>query len=317
VKGISHFSIGVALASCVPGTIAAGAQGNPLYFILGGVFGLLPDTVDFRIARYLYKHDVEVAPDPDALDPGMVARALSDAVQRAHDSARPVTVKLHTAQVGADAWQSYRVRFRRRERRVEVGVGPVVDTGQVPLSAPTDGGRKAGSALGCGVRLQYEAETVVDIFDGPVFRMVPRDDGTVLVQFIPWHRQWSHSLSAVLLAGLGVGALLGATAGLVAGGALLAHVLADQLGHMGSSLLYPWSRRRIEGLKWAHSGDAFSNIAAVWLSCLLVFWNLYRATPGLEPLHPVKPLAFGVLLPAAVPCLWRWWGNVLARRRPC
>ena len=30
-----------AAASCFPGAVRAGAEGNPLYFILGGLFGLL------------------------------------------------------------------------------------------------------------------------------------------------------------------------------------------------------------------------------------------------------------------------------------
>ena len=65
--------------------------------------------------------------------------------------------------------------------------------------------------------------------------------------------------------------------------AFLAHVAGDQLGFMGSSLLFPFSRRRAPGLGIMHSGEALPNFAAIWLSCALVFWNLARAAPG----HPV------------------------------
>ena len=52
MKGITHFTIGVAAASCVPVAVETAASGNPLYFILGGIFGLLPDTIDFKLYRY-------------------------------------------------------------------------------------------------------------------------------------------------------------------------------------------------------------------------------------------------------------------------
>ena len=315
MKGIAHFSVGVAWASCLPGVVAAGAAGNPWYFVLGGVFGLLPDTIDFRVSRFLYRHDMEVSPDPHAPDPVMIARALAAAVQQARDSGRAVTVKLHTVQVGTDAWQSYRVLFRRAERCVVVSLGPVVDTGQMPLSPPTGGGGTGHARLPCAVHSQYQAETVIDIFDGPVVRMVPQADGDVLIEFIPWHRLWTHSFTAVLLAGLGAGALWGPLAGLVAGGALLAHALADQLGHMGSSLLFPWVRRRFEGMKWVHSGDPFPNIAAVWLSGLVILWNLHNALPGMRSLNPLKFFVLGALVPAGVPWVFRWWWEVLRRRR--
>ena len=63
MKGIAHFSLGIAAASCFPAAVQAGAEGNPLYFILGGIFGLLPDTLDFKFYRFIYSHDVEITPD--------------------------------------------------------------------------------------------------------------------------------------------------------------------------------------------------------------------------------------------------------------
>jgi len=43
---------------------SAPAPPQSLYFLLGGIFGLLPDTLDFKFYRFFIKHDIEVAPDP-------------------------------------------------------------------------------------------------------------------------------------------------------------------------------------------------------------------------------------------------------------
>jgi len=41
------------------------------------------------------------------------------------------------------------------------------------------------------------------------------------------------------------------------------------------------------------------NFWAVWLSCLLIFWNLYRALPWSFPaLNLAKLLFYGALLPS-------------------
>ena len=60
MKGIAHFTAGVAAASFFPGAVAAAVDGNPLYFVLGGVCGLLPDTLDFKFGRFFYRHQVEI-----------------------------------------------------------------------------------------------------------------------------------------------------------------------------------------------------------------------------------------------------------------
>ena len=48
MKGIAHFISGVAAASFFPWSVQAAVEGNPMYFILGGAFGILPDTLDFK-----------------------------------------------------------------------------------------------------------------------------------------------------------------------------------------------------------------------------------------------------------------------------
>ncbi len=54
MKGFSHFMSGVAVASFCPWSIDAALQGNPLFFVLGGACGILPDTLDFKVYRFFY-----------------------------------------------------------------------------------------------------------------------------------------------------------------------------------------------------------------------------------------------------------------------
>ena len=300
MKGISHFAVGVAVASCFPEAVRAGAGGNPLYFILGGVAGLLPDTLDFKFYRYFVKHDMEVAPDPLNPDAQMIADAVALAVNRAFDTGKPVRIKLDTILLGTDQWREYEVRFDVPGRRVEVSIGPIVDTGRNPLpGTEPEKGKTGVASLLCGVKLEYEAATTINIFDGPTFDMEPTRDGRVIPRFIPWHRQWSHGLAAAAGFALTGGLLWGPLAAAVIGGAWVAHALVDQFGFMGNNFLFPFRNQRSEGFKLMHSDEMQPNFWTVWLSCLLIFWNLYRAQPWSIPDFNVAKLFFyGALLPA-------------------
>ena len=120
MKGFTHFMVGLGAASCFPGAVAAAATGNPLYFILGGAFGILPDTLDFKFYRFFVKHDMEVIPDPDNADPKMIADAVAYAINRAALGGAPVRIRLNTIPAGADCWRQYTVRFDVAGRRVLV-----------------------------------------------------------------------------------------------------------------------------------------------------------------------------------------------------
>jgi len=306
LKGIAHFAVGVAAASCFPEAVRAGAAGNPAYFVLGGACGLLPDTMDFKFGRFLHRHEVEVVPDPLKFDTAAVAAAVAGAVNRAAETGRSVDIKLNTVQLGADRWRQYTVRFDGAARRVRVRPGPVVDGGGNRLPGERErGARPSEAPLACGVRLEYMADTTIGAFDGPVFRMRPEGDGTVAVEFMPWRRGWTHSLVTCLLAGLALAAVWRPLAGIVAALAGAAHVGADQLGYLGSSLLYPFRRRRTEGLKRMHSGETLPNLAAVWGSCVVIWWNIYRATPGAPPLHPLRLLFYAMVLPGLLLAGWK------------
>jgi membrane-bound metal-dependent hydrolase YbcI (DUF457 family) len=300
MKGITHFAAGVAAASCFPYAVEAGASGNPLYFLLGGCCGLLPDTLDFKFSRFFHRHDMEVAPDPENPDAQMLADAVALAVNTAHADGRPIRLKLDTIRLGADSWQRYEVTFNVRARRVEVAYGPVVDSGQQETGERRRLPPAASSPLDCGIKLDYMATTVIDILDGPSFRMTPADHGTVEVGFQSWHRAWSHSLTIGLLAALLAARIWDLRAGWVAFSGYSAHVAVDQLGFMGSNLFYPFTSRRLHGLRLVHSGSSFPNSIVIWFCGLLVFWNLSRATAGIPPGNPVALLFYGLLLPVLV-----------------
>lgn len=307
MKGIAHFVAGVAVASCVPAAVRAAAEGDPTCFILGGVFGLLPDTIDFKFARYFYRHDIEVTPDPRAPDAQHIADRVAEAINRAYASGRSVRIKLNTVSVGLDQWQRYEVAFDVAARTVAVRYGPVVDTGQnvLPGSAPPPTA-EAVAPVDCEIRVDYLAVTEVDIFDGPVFCMAPTDDGRVSLGFIPWHRAWSHSLVIGLGFGLIGGLIWDLWATLVIFGASAMHALFDQLGYMGSALFYPLQVRRMRGMKLMHSGEAWANFTAVWSCCMLVFWNLWHATPGgIPPVGTRALILYGLVVPGLVLVLYR------------
>lgn len=307
MKGISHFTVGIAAASCFPEAVNTAMTGNPLYFILGGVFGLLPDTIDFKFSRFFYKHDIEVIPDPNKPDPGMIANIVAHAVNTAHATGKHIRIKLNTIPVGPDLWQQYKVTFDTAAHEVIVSYGPVMDMNGTPTHDTRNKKMpEACAALHCDVKLDYQATTKIDILDGPVFEMIPADKHFVIPRFIPWHRQWSHSLIMGLLTALTGGAIWGPLAALVIFSAYTAHIALDQTGFMGSNICWPFRINRVEGLKVVHSNNASANFTTVWLACIITFWNLYRASTFVLPdLNFIKLLSYTVFMPFGLYAIFR------------
>ena len=318
MKGFSHFMSGVAVASCGPWAVEAALHQNPIFFILGGACGILPDTLDFKFYRFFYKHDVYVEPDPANPDPQKVADDVARAVQMAVDGHRYVRLKLSSIRLGADFWQQYTVRFDNVSHEVTCQFGPVVNTGQVPVAGTENRYPALGRAhIAADVIQTYDSPLKVDIFDGPTAGFAPRPDGNFDLEFLPWHREWSHALTIGLFLGilwmLGcfVPALFGKTIAacwtlgwqgfVTIAGCYAIHVVEDQLGHMGSNLFFPFTKKRTEGLHWMHSGDGLPNFTAVWLSCLIIFYNLSLNQPALlQPFPLWKLLLYALVIPYAI-----------------
>lgn len=299
MKGISHFLAGLAAASFIPGVIESAAQGSYL-ILLGGLFGLLPDTLDFKFARYFDRAE-SVDPDPANLDPQAIADQIAALIDRAANERREIRAQLHTIKLGPDRWRQYTVRFDAARNEVAVRIGPVVNTSQMPVGQVDNLPQPARAKVDAPLNYTYDGEVNVDIFGGPSFAFVPKATG-VEIQFLPWHRAWSHSLTLAALLGLIVGVVFGSLqAGLVVMAGMAAHIVEDQLGYLGSNLFWPLTKERSSGLKLIHSGDAIPNFLAVWIALQLIFFNLDRfsATPQNRAvmLEPVSFFALAVGVP--------------------
>ncbi len=297
MKGFTHFVGGLAITSFFPAALAAAEAGIPWYFTLGGAAALLPDTIDFKFMRFLYRHDREITPETYNPDPAPIAEALAAAVDEAAICGKTVSVKLNTVPLSVDVWHRYDVLFDPSQRKIIVSMGPKVSASQTPVSGNTPTATAAATTK-TEAYPSYLAQITVDILDGPVLAMTPQADGRVRVDFLPWHRRGSHSLLTALMLGALTALAWNPTAGAVVFAAHASHILGDQLGFMGSGLWHPFSRRRTNGLRWLHSMDPLANTIMVWTGLLLVFWNLSRsAGTGLEYPLP-RLLFFAFLLPA-------------------
>lgn len=301
MKGFTHYIIGLAAASCFPQAVTEAASGNPYPFLVGGLFGLLPDVLDFKAARFFARHELEIVPDPSDPDMQMVADGLACGIRRARQTGKTIRVRLRTIQTGADAWQHYRIRFDP-EGTITASLGPLCTTGGRPQeeNEPDIATAPAEARLVIG----YEAVVDVTILDGPMLAFVPLPDGRVKIEFIPWHRAWSHSLALAAAAGLLLALPAGPLLGGIAAAAWAAHILADQLGFLGSALFYPFMSKRFTGFQLARSGDAAPNLSLVWLAALLLLWNLARFMSPPVPLNGPRLLALGGILPLG---LLAWW----------
>ena len=312
MKGITHFVSGICAASFIPGVLA-GAVNDPWLLALGGGAALLPDLIDFRALRYLEHYDetIELGNSPQNLDPQSVADRIAAQIRAAAETGVPRSVRLHTFQLGANRWQSYSVEIGGEPGRVLVRVGPVVSTGQQVLVEREEA--ESGEALvDLPLEVACDPLTTVDIFSGPSFRFEPTPAG-VRVEFLPWHRRWSHSLLLAAAAGCLLGFLSGWQLGAVVTAGWGIHILEDQLGYMGSNLFWPLTRRRQAGLRCFHSGDASSNVLTIWLALWLLLWNLARQAAW-RPADVGILLGIGLGLPAGVAIL-RWLGPAGGSRR--
>lgn len=295
MKGIAHYASGIALASFLPQAVQRSAQGGWI-LVLAGLGAIVPDVLDFRFARYLVEPDVEVGNGPEMLDPAAMAAQVAAAIQRAYEARAPLRVQFHPARLGADLWQSYSVCLD--ESSVRAQIGPAVTASRFPHPDHQQDPRTGCAPVGVPLQSEGCPEIQVDVFSGSMLAFQRRGD-VVEATFLPWHRRWSHSLVVQGLLGLGIGLLWGPLLGLVYALGSAAHILGDQLGHMGGSLFFPVLRRRIAGLRLCHSGDVLPNLFLVWASAMVLLFNMDRFS--LAPaLNPWLYFGAGLLAPWAV-----------------
>jgi len=254
---------GVAVATFFPEVVTSAAQSLAFGPVLGGIAGLLPDTLDFRFVRYFDHVDEEIDPGQHAAQPGQpdpqaTAERIAGAMNRAYETGKRVKIHIHTVRLGADLWRQMLIIFDVARNDVMVRFGPVVTTGQVPLAGSEIPGLAAGRASVKAPMLHtYDDEVVIDIFSGPSLAF-EREDDAVRITFLPWHRAWTHSALLALLVGA-AGLAISPVVGLVMALAVLSHIVTDQMGFMGSNLLFPFTKRRTTGWRLFRSGDAIPN----------------------------------------------------------
>ncbi|MCK9223453.1 MAG: metal-dependent hydrolase [Candidatus Muirbacterium halophilum] len=286
MKGISHFISGVAAATFVSKAVNMAMYDSSIIIALGGLFGILPDTLDFKFAKFMQKFDFEVDPHPDDMNPQIMADIVAQAINTAFKEKKEISLMLHSVKISADLFRQYSVYFDNEQSQVVVEIGPIVNMSKIPYPGTEYQGNNIGKAkLDAKVLHSYDDKTYIDIFSGSDFSFRKSGD-KVEALFIPWHRRWSHSLTLGIFFGIAgwlllklFGVMNAHVYGFVFSLGFCTHVLEDQLGYMGSNLFWPFTKERMNGLHWMRSGDALPNFTTVWISCLIILFNLNRFAP--------------------------------------
>jgi hypothetical protein len=324
MKGFTHFISGIAVASFFPQAIHMSAQEQSFILCLGGIFGIMPDTLDFKFAKYFHKSDFEIAPDPNNLDARIIAEEVAKAVNKANKEGRG-TVQLHTMQLGSNLWRSYSLGFDTKTNEVCVDIGPLVDTGQIPFDGTElEDKEKASARVKVDGELfqQFDKKSNIAIMTGPCFEFVKRDNGKIEIVFLPWHRTWSHSFTLGIATSILVGILTYFLYGnmptpemytiprwllypliILFGSAV--HIIEDSTGFMGNNLFWPFTKDRTDGLGFMSASDAIPNFFFVWTSLIAIIYNLdrFRWAPESTPAGITNPTAFFFwfyILPVAI-----------------
>lgn len=308
MKGFVHFVSGLAVATCFPQAVELASRESSFIIAWGGIFGILPDTLDFKFVQFWQKYDYQIDPDPERPDMQKVADAIAAAIHEAHETGQPRSIQMLTIKKGADLWREYRIAFDTKNAVITTHLGPLVNTSQKPFAGSEIPDIRPGKVqLRCKLAERiYEDEVKVDIMNGPSLNFIPQKDGSIKMDFIPWHRNWSHSLLFGAFLGLAawlilwpfLGASVSWLYGLVIAAAYGVHILEDQLGYMGSNLFWPLTGDKIPGLQLMHSGDAWPNFLTVWLALMVSFYNLnYRAPSPVFNISWWVYCAYVIILP--------------------
>ena len=305
MKGIVHFLTGLALATIFPEVVVS-AEAGSLLPILGGLGGLLPDTLDFKFVQFWEAYDVEIDPGPEP-NAETIADTITKALVQAYETSTAVHIKAHTIRLSTNTWRRYTLGFYPDDGEITVDIGPVVATSQKPYTGSESTTlQTARWTVPVPFETPYTQSFDIDIFHGPSF-LFSRDGSCVSVRFLDWHRRWTHSLLLAPIFGLCVALVTGVLinwstafwAGIISWMGYSAHVLEDQLGFLGCNLWWPLSRRQKPGMGLFHASDALPNFITVWLSLVLILYNLDRYG-SISYIPSVPYLLVGLGVPLAV-----------------
>ncbi len=306
MKGITHFTFGLALGTFFPELVKSAGTKGTLDLVWGGIGGYLPDFLDFKIYRFLEKWDFEFEPDPEGKEPSQIIDFIERAMKKAWEEKKEVKVKLHTLLIGPDLWRRYGIIFDEKEGKIKAFYGPSVNTSQMPVPEREEPLRETEREIDIPFEYQYR-EIIIDIFSGPSIAFVPEKDKIKIV-FIPWHRKWTHGfLPAILLSFLLGGFLYLIKSpyyiqdSLIFFIGFMSHGFLDQLGYMGVNFFWPFTKKRIPGIGLAESINPLTNFSVIWFSLSLIIFNIMRYTPSTS--FDLNPYIFffisGVTIPVS------------------
>ncbi|MEI6787224.1 MAG: hypothetical protein WCL49_01980 [bacterium] len=276
---------GLAWASCWTTAWESAQSGNPTLFLLGAIFGVLPDTLDHWIARQLHRTHIHIVPDPLAPDTHLIAESLSLALARCRDRHSMIRLQLYPGQTQTGQWRRYTLRFDNLERLLVVTHDHVTTIVPLPCAITTDQ----------SFTLATEHKPLCLELD-----WIP--DGRINLRADPNQQQWSHSLVTATGFGVVAGMVWGVPAGCIAGGAYALHCIVDQLGFNGSALLFPFTRKNKTGIQFLiPSRESRFQACMIWLALLLTCWNGARIiVPDSATPSPISVLLLGGALPCAI-----------------
>ncbi|MBN2408038.1 MAG: metal-dependent hydrolase [Elusimicrobia bacterium] len=331
MKGLTHFISGVAAASFIPQVSRMSISSrmdvegaiSSFILVLAGMYGIMPDTMDFKFGQFFEIPDFVVDPDPVAPDPQAMADTFAKAVEKAAKTGKEVRIQFYPTQLSANTWRQYCIIFE--SRGVGIQFNEIVSTSQIPVPGTAPENNRTGRA---GFEWELKSRTddidwlnrlvrymrqkikgkdraisavkpsTVDILSSTMFGLKMEKDGKIYFNWLPWHRTWSHSyvFGALLTIPVFVIAYLFKfnpwwLYGLVAFIGFATHITEDMTGHIGGSLLWPLLKPRTEGLELFKASDPRTNFSVIYSAFVLLVWNLDRFTTGYITGSPSSPLS--------------------------
>ncbi len=332
---------GVAAATFIPEVVRMSALGHgesvegvsgSFIMLLAGVYGLLPDTMDFKLGQFFSVAEHEIDPDPKNPDPQSMAETFAKAVKEAGDTGKTVRVQFFPIQLGANRWRQYNLVFEKNEFIIQFN--EIVSTSQIPIPGTAPRSNRVGRA-----KLAYELKSrtsdidwlntavrwirqkikgpdrppgpvkpsTIDILSGTQFAFQRESDGKIYFNWLPWHRTWSHSYVLGAMLTLPVFAITYLLSlpnwwlyGVVAFLGFAVHITEDMTGHIGGSLFWPIHIPRCEGLDLFKPSDPRTNFSIDYAAMVLILWNLDRFGARTIPLPGWQVLSFFLVLPLVV-----------------
>lgn len=282
---------GVALASFFPAAVkmaAATRTGIPeadasFILVLGGLYGIMPDTLDFKMGQFFSVAERQVDCDPNNPDAAKMARQIGEAMDEAAETGKYVRAQLYPIQLGSHYWRQYMIKFDSQTNEVVVVLNEVVGTNQIPFLGTEPERDRVGKykLKKASLRDAHGRPSIVDIMSGPQYGFRPAEDGTVAVEFLPWHRTWSHSYVLGLILAL-PWTLIAMAMGwphawlysLIAFLGFAIHITEDLTGHMGGSLIWPFDSTRYDGLSWFRASNPHANFTVDFMAFVIIIRNL-------------------------------------------